>query len=274
MSAREVGLFPEPSEPSAGDALSRDATLPPLDAHGHLDSQRAPQELLASGCVLAGTLSPEEWDVVSSRRDPFVAWGIGCHPRLPRAQAAFDPRRFRAFAEKTAVVSEIGLDAGSRVPMDVQLGTFREILEFVAETPRLVSIHSYAATSLVLDELERRPIRVPILHWWTGSAPETRRAVELGCLFSVHSQVVRRSVFHTAIPRDRLLVESDHGVNDPPAAIPCRIEWVEHLVSQHLKCNRLDVRALAWANFRRVVDEVGVRSLLPDGICRVLEREE
>jgi TatD DNase family protein len=274
MSAREVGLFPERGEQSAVDALSRDAKLLPLDAHGHFDPQRAPEELLTSGCVLAGTLSPEEWDVVSSRRDPFVAWGIGCHPRLPRAQAVFDSRRFRAFAEKAAVISEIGLNVGSRVPIDAQLGIFRDILEFVAETPRLVSIHSYAATGLVLDELERRPIRVPILHWWTGSAAETRRAVELGCLFSVHSQVARRSVHHTAIPKDRLLVESDHGVNDPPAAIPCRIEWVEHLVSQHLKCQRSDVRALAWANLRRIVDEVGVRDLLPDGICRVLEREE
>jgi TatD DNase family protein len=273
MSAREVGLFPERWEQGAGDALSRDATLPPLDAHGHLDSQRAPEELLASGCVLAGTLSPEEWDVALARSDPFVAWGVGCHPRLSRAQAAFDPRRFRALAEKVAIISEIGLDAGSRVPIDVQLRTFREILEFVVETPRLVSIHSYAATGLVLDELERCPIRVPILHWWTGSAPETRRAVELGCLFSVHSQVARRSVHHTTIPKDRLLVESDHGVNDPPAAIPCRIEWVEHLVSQHLECQRAAVRALAWANFRRIVDEAGVRSLLPDGICRVLEPE-
>jgi hypothetical protein len=68
-------------------------------------------------------------------------------------------------------------------------------------------------------------------------------------------------------------VESDHGVNDPPAAIPCRIEWVEHLVSQHLECQRAAVRALAWANFRRIVDEAGVRSLLPDGICSVLEPE-
>lgn len=234
-----------------------------LDAHGHFDPRRGSDELLASGYVLAGTLFPSEWQAAGERSDPFVAWGIGCHPRLPKAQEAFDARRFRKAARSSALVSEVGLDSGSRVPLGVQIQTFRDILGFVADTPRLVSIHSYAATELVLDELERCSIRVPILHWWTGSAAETRRAVALGCLFSVHSQVARRSVVHTAIPPERLLVESDHGYGDPPSAIPCRIEWVEHLVGQHVRCAQPGVRELVWQNFARVVDEVGVCKLLP-----------
>jgi TatD DNase family protein len=67
------------------------------------------------------------------------------------------------------------------------------------------------STFLLPDELRRKPIIAPILHWWTGTAAETLQAVELGCYFSVHSAVAWRSLFRTQVPLERLLVETDHG---------------------------------------------------------------
>ncbi len=58
--------------------------------------------------------------------------------------------------------------------------------------------------------------------------------MELGCYFSVHSAVARYSIFRTQVPRERLLVESDHGWADPPGAIPHRVIWVEYLLSVDL----------------------------------------
>lgn len=87
-------------------------------------------------------LSLDEAALAVHQQDATIAWGVGCHPRIPKAQNAFDIIRFGELAAKTAIVGEIGLDSGSRVPPG------------------------------------------------------------------------------------RILVESDHGYNDPPAAIPCRIEWV------------------------------------------------
>jgi TatD DNase family protein len=72
--------------------------------------------------------------------------------------------RFRELVQSTAIVGEIGLDTGSRVPFELQLQTFRQALEVVAGLPRLVSIHTYRATGLVLEELRRQPVAVPILH--------------------------------------------------------------------------------------------------------------
>jgi TatD DNase family protein len=158
----------------------------------------------------------------------------GCHPRRLKAHAEFDADQFGELVKQTAVVGEIGLDVGSRVTLDQQLQTFRRVLETVRNLPRIVSIHSYRATGLVIEELHKRPIDIPVLHWWTGSVKETREAVSLGCYFSVHSAVARHSKFRTAVPPERLLIERDHGYADPPAAIPCRVEWVEHLVAQQL----------------------------------------
>jgi TatD DNase family protein len=244
--------------------------LPSLDAHAHLDPARTQDELADSGAVLAMTLSLDEAALVVDRQDPLVAWGVGCHPRKLKSQESFDVEKFGELVKQAAVVGEIGLDTGSRVPLGTQVRIFREALAVLAELPRLVSIHSYRATELVIKELKRRPIAAPILHWWTGTAEQTREAVELGCYFSVHSAVARHSKFRTAVPRERLLIESDHGYVDPPAAIPCRIEWVEHLVAKQLQLRVNDVRLLVWQNLATIVHKTGTLRLLPRPLATII----
>jgi TatD DNase family protein len=247
------------------------SALPTLDAHAHFAPTRTAQELTRSGVVLAVTLSLDEAAQAIGREEPFVVWGVGCHPRNARAQAAFDPERFADLAARAAIVGEIGLDARwSRVSLDLQVRTFRQALAVVVRLSRPASIHSYSATTLVLEELRRRPIPVPILHWWTGTAAETREAVALGCYFSLHSAVARQSKFRTAVPPERVLVETDHGWGDPPEAIPCRIEWVEHLVAQQLRCSVENVRRLVWENLARIVRETGIGNLLPSALQGLL----
>ncbi|MBI4732521.1 MAG: TatD family hydrolase [Chloroflexi bacterium] len=245
--------------------------LATLDAHAHLDPSRGADELSASGAVLAMSLSLDEAERALQRSDPLIAWGVGCHPRFPRAQAGFDAQRFRSLAERTAIVGEVGLDTGSRVPLETQLKTFRQVLEIAAGMPRLVSIHSYRATSMVLDELEHCPVAIPVLHGWFGNVAETKRAVELGCYFSIHSQVARQSKFHNHVPLERVLVESDHGYNDPPAAIPCRVEWVEYLVAQQYGLEVEELRRVVWNNFTRTVHETDTAHLLSKSLVKIAE---
>jgi TatD DNase family protein len=152
----------------------------------------------------------------------------------------------------------------------LQLKNFRQVLEVVSKLPRLVSIHSYRATGLVLKELRQRPITIPVLHWWTGSAEETSEAVELGCYFSIHSAVARQSKFRTRVPLQRILVESDHGYNDPPEAIPCRIEWVEYLVAQQFKIEVKEIRELVWRNLATIINQTGTWDLLPESFVTIL----
>jgi TatD DNase family protein len=245
-----------------------------LDAHAHFDPRRTSAELAEAGAVLAMSLSLNEADKVVSREEPLVAWGVGCHPRKLAAQQAFDPDHFAQLAAQTAVIGEIGLDVAYQVPLELQLRTFRSALTYAAHNPRIVSIHSFGntgssgmrSTALVLAELKRQPIAAPILHWWTGTAAETRQAVDLGCYFSVHSAVARRSLFRTQVPLERLLVESDHGWADPPGAIPHRVIWVEYLLSASLGIDVHQVRQLVWQNFTEVVRLTGTRELLPPGL--------
>lgn len=249
--------------------------LPPLDAHAHLRPSRTNDELAGTGSVLAMSISLEEATLTAGRRESHILWGIGCHPRNVKAQESFDADRFRELVDRRPLVGEIGLDIGAHyghAALETQLRTFRAELEIVSQMTRIVSIHSYRATRLVIDELRKTPVIAPILHWWTGNVAETREAVALGCYFSVHSAVARHSKFRTAIPRERILVESDHGYADPPAAIPCRIEWVEHLVGQQLHLHRSAVRHLAWQNLATIVHKTNTMELLPGPLATIISQ--
>jgi hypothetical protein len=46
------------------------------------------------------------------------------------------------------VIGEIGLDGAVRTPMEYQLAALRGILTVASDMPRLLSVHSYRATSL------------------------------------------------------------------------------------------------------------------------------
>jgi TatD DNase family protein len=244
--------------------------FPTLDSHAHIALKHTSKDLESSGAVLAMPLSLDEAALGIKHKDFNITWGVGCHPRFPKSQKTFDINQFKDLLEKTAIVGEVGLDTGPRVPLELQLRNFRQVLEVVSKFPRFVSIHSYRATSLVLRELRQIPIAVPVLHWWTGNADETSEAVELGCYFSIHSAVARHSKFRTRVPRERILVETDHGYNDPPAAIPCRIEWVEYLVAQQYKLEVKEVRELVWRNLAVIVQKTGTQDLLPESFRTVL----
>ena len=72
------------------------------------------------------------------------------------------------------------------------------------------------------------------------------------------------------MPLDRILVESDHGWNDPPAAIPLRVGWVEHLLAQQYRVAPEEIRAAGWRNLGRIARATGTLGLLPPRIAAAL----
>ena len=52
-----------------------------MDAHAHIRPTRTALELSAAGVVLAVTLSLDEARKTLGREEPYIVWGVGCHPR-------------------------------------------------------------------------------------------------------------------------------------------------------------------------------------------------
>jgi TatD DNase family protein len=249
--------------------------LPPLDLHAHLETDLPARELEGLGAVVfAATRSQAEFESTVHRKDLVTVWGVGCHPGLRTAQEAFDTEAFAAAMRATPFVSEIGLDGGSTVPMPIQVATFGSILDLASTTPRLLSIHSYGATDAVVDLLESHGARGAILHWWLGTADETRRAIDLGCFFSVNYSMAKKPSLVESLPLDRLLFETDHPSGDrysPRPRRPGAVQPVEDLLAAQRRTSPMAIREQAWRNFGRVVEQVGVAAMMPPPVQKMIQ---
>jgi TatD DNase family protein len=125
----------------------------------------------------------------------------------------------------------------------------------------------------VIDELETRPIKGAVLHWWLGDAHATERAVKCGAYFSVNASSLRHRDVLQTIPIDRLLLETDHQFGDRYAALPRRpgaTEDIEHTLAYHFNTDHSAIRRTMWRNLARLVDDVGCIELLPQRVGRIL----
>ncbi|MDA8071918.1 MAG: TatD family hydrolase [Actinomycetota bacterium] len=241
--------------------------LPPLDLHAHVDPAISSEELeLLGAVVFAVTRSLSEGQQALKRRDRATIWGVGCHPGVVKAQQSFRPETFAELLEQTPFVGELGLDGNSRVPLSVQMATLREALQILTTNPRIVSLHSHAATKELLELLEATPIRGIVLHWWLGDPLQTKRAINLGCYFSVNAALVRHPDRLERIPIDRLLTETDHPFGDhrgQPPHRPGRVEDVEAAIGRLQGSSPRETRIRLWQNLGGLVREVGCSTLLP-----------
>jgi TatD DNase family protein len=247
--------------------------LPPLDLHAHIDPGIGPDDLLDLGAVVfAVTRDLSEAANVARRADELTIWGVGCHPGVPAAHDAFAREEFERLLGGAALAGELGLDGKSRVPLETQRRTLRTALEALATTPRIASLHSYQATAELLSELERQPTPGRILHWWLGDEALTRRAVALGCYFSLPPAALRRADLLAAIPLDRLLTETDHPFGDRHSAgrRPGNVERVERAIGARHGLDGDQVRRALWRNFARLVRETGCGGLLPRRVRTLL----
>ncbi|MFI9636686.1 TatD family hydrolase [Nocardia sp. NPDC051929] len=251
--------------------------LPPLDVHAHVETSVTQRDLEGLGAVIfAATRSQKEFVQTLDRHDQIVVWGLGCHPGVPEAHVAFDADTFREQLATTPFVSEIGLDARSKVSAAEQYRTFRTILEICKDLPRILSIHSVGRTREVLDLVEDGDVDGVVLHWWLGSESETRRAIELGCYFSVnHAMLGKLQV--EIIPQDRLLLETDHPAGDRRSVRPRRpgnTHAVEEGLARYQQTDVAAIRALQWGNLARLAGDLTLIPLFPAAVQRMLAHAE
>ncbi|MFI5506233.1 TatD family hydrolase [Mycobacterium sp. NPDC051804] len=242
------------------------SALPPLDLHAHIDTAIAPTELLSlRSVVFAATRSLAEAKTALKRQDSQTIWGVGCHPAISRSHDSFNAAEFRLLASDTAFVSEIGLDGAATVSLERQLRTLRSVFDALGEQPRVTSLHSHRATDELVTELSARALRGVVLHWWQGDEAATKRAIDIGCYFSINAAMFRRPRILGTIPRERLLAETDHPYGDrgAPRPRPGNVVPVEHALSRMLGIDPADVRRMLWRNFDRLVREVDCTRLLP-----------
>jgi TatD DNase family protein len=200
------------------------ATSGLVDFHCHLDLYPDHQAIVreseeAGVFTLAVTTTPRAWsrnqELAQATR--HVRAALGLHPQLVAERASELPL-WEAHLTETRYVGEVGLDAGPRFykSFDLQKQVFEHVLRCCAKAGnKVITVHSIRAAKAVLDHIEAylppSQGRV-VLHWFTGSKAEAKRAIEMGCYFSINAAMLdneRHASMVAAIPLDRLLTETD-----------------------------------------------------------------
>ncbi len=195
-----------------------------VDFHCHLDlypdHATAVQEADAAGVfTLAVTTTPRAWprNHELAQRTKHVRAALGLHPQLV-AERESEVDLWDQYLSQTRYVGEVGLDAGPRFfrSLDAQKRVFQHVLQRCAEAgDKIITVHSIRSAKAVLDHVEEH---LPtgrgkiILHWFTGTKSEAKRALDLGCFFSMNAGMLdneRHAPMVQVIPLDRMLTETD-----------------------------------------------------------------
>ncbi|MDV6344342.1 Qat anti-phage system TatD family nuclease QatD [Nitrosomonas sp. Is37] len=200
------------------------ATAGLVDLHCHLDLYpdfpAAVQQAEEAGVfTLAVTTTPQAWprNHELAQRTKHVRAALGLHPQLV-AERECELDLWDRYLPEARYIGEVGLDAGPRFfkSLEAQKRVFQHVLQRCAEAgDKIITVHSVRSVKAVLDHLEAF---LPsdkgkiVLHWFTGTRSEAKRALELGCYFSINTAMLnneRHALMVQAIPLDRLLTETD-----------------------------------------------------------------
>lgn len=236
-----------------------------VDFHCHLDLYPDHTALIEESdrdriATLAVTTTPKAWrrNVELARSSPYVRVALGLHPQLV-AERAEEVHLFEQLLAGSRYVGEVGLDAGPRyyASFAAQERVFARILDACAEQGnKVLTIHSVRAAAKVLGYLEQRllPERgKAVLHWFTGTAAEAKRAVDLGCYFSINSEMLRTEKHRRlvrSLPTDRLLTETDGpfvAFGERPAR-PSDVKHAVNMLAETLAISRDLVESLVVKN--------------------------
>lgn len=193
-----------------------------IDFHCHLDlypnaRKLVDQVALRNRFTLVVTTSPRAWQETSRVFAGYdsIKVALGLHPEIA-AQKAVERGLLISCISQAEFIGEVGIDGSlqHQHTRELQESILKAVLvECERFGGRILSVHSRNAARPVLDHIEQYcRASIPVLHWFSGTIEETRRAVAMGCWFSVGPAMLRgakgQRIFKE-LPREKVLPETD-----------------------------------------------------------------
>ena len=272
--------------PAAGETGTAAGAWPEglalFDAHLHLDWFRDPaaaaRELAqADAGAYAVTVTPAGFLAARPALAgcPNVRLAAGLHPWW-LADGRCGPDDVEALCRLVAQgqrwVGEVGMDLSPRrLGVDggaAQLEAFRRVCAASArasdpQVPTVLSIHAVRAAGAVLDVLDETGCAARcrcVLHWFSGTPEELRRALQLGLRVSLGERALstRRGREHARVaPAWALLAETDlppePGWEAPAFDVAASLGRATEALAAARGLSPADARALVLANARALL---------------------
>ena len=246
-----------------------------FDLHCHIDLFPDPAALIAM-CdqeqivALAVTTTPLAWAQNRhwAARSRYVHAAVGLHPELVGERHA-EIVLLEEALDASPFVGEIGLDGSPqyRKSWEIQKHVFARALSGAQRLGgRVASVHSRRAAADVLRCIEEHTTSkrvLPILHWFSDTVEVAKRAVQLGCYFSVNHRMLKGAAGMKLIrnlPSDRLLTETDAPFTtiDDRKTEPRDIAATVERLAIARGVSLLEMRSTLAANARKVFAFAGI----------------
>lgn len=202
--------------------------------------------------------------ILSERENVYVA--LGLHPQIV-GERHQELELFFELAQETSFIGEVGLDFS---PMyykhaDMQVHIFDSILKKCSSLEKkLFSIHSVRSAAKTIDLIESNPSNnIYILHWFSDSKTSLRKAINIGCYFSINHAMMNSTngiKIIRALPADRILLESDAPF---VAQFKTSIDYLNYLrkITLRLSAEKgIDMFEQISFNNRRVIEQIAPTS--------------
>jgi len=196
-----------------------------VDFHCHLDLYPDFTEVIKNYeqkriFTLAVTTTPRAWlkNNELTKYSKYIQVALGYHPQLVDESWRKELEIWIKHLPETKFVGEVGIDGSTKFKNTLvfQKQVFKEILIHCANAEnKILSVHSLNSSRTVLDLIEeylpQSKGRV-VLHWFTGTIPEAKKALKLGCYFSINPRMLntkKGQELLKTLPIDKLLTETD-----------------------------------------------------------------
>lgn len=219
------------------------------DLHCHLDLMPSMMDFADEArkrdiSIFTVTTTPKayEKEITFLRSYENIKVGLGLHPQLISERYS-ELSLVEKYISEVNYIGEVGLDFNKQFysSNEKQIIVFENIIKWCSQIGgKVISIHSVRSDKIILDILEKYVCTKKnkcILHWFSGSLVQLRRAVEMGCNFSVNGSMIKSLNGQKLIPHipvERVLIESDAPfINDlsTPQQLEREIRGVEMYLS-------------------------------------------
>lgn len=239
-----------------------------VDCHFHLDLFENPvriaTEIEASEVeVITVTNTPSVFkatqNLVSSSR--YIHAALGLHPQLVGTRSQ-ELALMGSLIKETRFIGEIGLDYTTTNEQETKLQRkiFEEILnQCASEGNKILTVHSRRAAGDVIAMIgPDYPGRI-ILHWFSGTVKDLKKAMEYGMYISVNISMARsakgRSLINHMDP-NLVLTETDGPfvrVGKVPA-VPADVINIIYLLANAWNCGIEEAKARVYDNYSKAID--------------------
>lgn len=250
-----------------------------IDAHCHIDLYPHPTQIAdranrARVLTVLVTNLPSAFERVLPHVTVFdhIRPALGLHP-LMAEQHLSERQYFLELMDKTSYIGEVGLDfsAVGRETREIQVESFKFVLNALSRTPKFVTVHSRRAESAILDIVEEVEYKFPLVfHWYSGPLNLLDTAIRRGHFFSVNPAMTlspngQRII--SRIPPERILTETDGPFVKIQGRIvePRDISLVEKYLASVWSTSELSVRKTVRENFMKIVRPVKVLKSSSEG---------